>query len=188
MSARPAEAESRTFSPSSCRVRSRGTAPASTASDGLSDARARRRRATTSSRPGESPRRCKRWVPAAATCAPLASPVIGPGAFASTSRPASCASPITVNSSPLGWRSSRRLWLTQAFASAHPADWSAFLGSLPGHPRRIVCDAHGVMLQAIAARRPQAELHQCEWHLQHALDRLLAKEARHNPSGELNEL
>ena len=32
------------------------------------------------------------------------------------------------------------------------------------------------MLAAIETRWPQAELHQCEWHLQHALDRLLAKE------------
>jgi len=81
-----------------------------------------------------------------------------------------------------------RLWLAQAFASAHLADWSAFLGSPPGEPRRIVCDAHGGMLQAIEARWPRTELHQCEWHLQHALERLLAKEARNNPSAELQEL
>jgi hypothetical protein len=31
-------------------------------------------------------------------------------------------------------------------------------------------------------------LHQCEWHLQHALDRLLAKEARSDPSGGLCEV
>jgi len=31
------------------------------------------------------------------------------------------------------------------------------------------------MLQAIEARWPQVDLHQCEWHLQHALERLLAK-------------
>jgi hypothetical protein len=44
------------------------------------------------------------------------------------------------------------------------------------------------MLQAIEARWPDAELHQCEWHLQHALERLLAKELRSNPSDELEEL
>jgi mannose-6-phosphate isomerase-like protein (cupin superfamily) len=38
------------------------------------------------------------------------------------------------------------------------------------------------------ARWPGAELHQCEWHLQHALERLLAKEVRSNPSEELEEL
>jgi hypothetical protein len=81
-----------------------------------------------------------------------------------------------------------RLWLAQAFASAHPANWSAFLGTLPGSPKRIVCDAHGGMLAAIEARWPQAELHQCEWHLQHALDRLVAKEARNDPGEELHEL
>ena len=63
-----------------------------------------------------------------------------------------------------------RLWLAQAFTSANPANWSAFLGSLPGYPKRIVCDAHGGMLAAIEARWPEADLHQCEWHLQHALD------------------
>ena len=81
-----------------------------------------------------------------------------------------------------------RLWHAEAFATARPANWSAFLASLPGQPRRIVCDAHGGMLQAISERWPETELHQCEWHLQHALDRLLAKEARRNPSAELDEL
>jgi hypothetical protein len=81
-----------------------------------------------------------------------------------------------------------RLWRTEAFATAHPANWRAFLASLPGEPKRIVCDAHVGMLQAISERWPEAELHQCEWHLQHALDRLLGKQARRNPSPELDEL
>jgi len=81
-----------------------------------------------------------------------------------------------------------KLWLTEAFTSANPANWSAFLGSLPGYPERIVCDGHGGMLAAIEARWPKAELHQCEWHLQHALDRLLAKEARSNSNGDLHEV
>lgn len=81
-----------------------------------------------------------------------------------------------------------KLWLTEAFTSANPANWSAFLGSLPGYPERIVCDGHGGMLAAIEARWPKAELHQCEWHLQHALDRLLAKEARSNSDGDLHEV
>jgi Transposase, Mutator family len=89
----------------------------------------------------------------------------------------------------VGYRAGKpRLWLAQAFASAHPANWSAFLGSLPGEPKRTVCDAHSGMLQAIEARWPRAELQQCEWHLQHALERLLAKEVRNNPSEELQEL
>ncbi len=89
----------------------------------------------------------------------------------------------------VGYRAGKpRLWRAAAFSSAHPANWAAFLGSLPGEPRRIVCDAHGGMLQAISERWPEVELHQCEWHLQHALERLLAKEARSNPSEELSEL
>jgi hypothetical protein len=81
-----------------------------------------------------------------------------------------------------------RLWRAEAFPTAHPTNWSAFLAALPGAPKRIVGDAHGGMLQAIWQRWPEAELHQCEWHLQHALERLLAKEARHNHSAELEEL
>jgi hypothetical protein len=81
-----------------------------------------------------------------------------------------------------------RLWRAEAFPSAHPANWRAFLVALPGQPKRIVCDAHGGMLQAISELWPEAELHQCEWHLQHALERLLAKEARRSPSAELGEL
>jgi hypothetical protein len=81
-----------------------------------------------------------------------------------------------------------RLSRAEAFPTAHPTNWSAFLASLPGRPKRIVCDAPGGMLQAISERWPETELHQCEWHLQHALERLLAKEARRNPSEELEEL
>jgi hypothetical protein len=89
----------------------------------------------------------------------------------------------------VGYRAGKpRLWRAEAFSTAHPANWGAFLGSLPGEPKRIVCDAHGGMLRAIEERWPQAELHQCEWHLQHALERLLAKELRSTPSKELEEL
>jgi hypothetical protein len=89
----------------------------------------------------------------------------------------------------VGYRAGKPLlWRAEAFSTAKPANWSAFLGALPGAPQRIVCDAHGGMLQAISERWPEAELHRCEWHLQHALERLLAKEARRNPSDELQEL
>jgi hypothetical protein len=89
----------------------------------------------------------------------------------------------------VGYRAGKpRLWRAEAFTSAHPANWSAFLGALPGEPSRIVCDAHSGMLRAIEERWPDAELHQCEWHLRHALDRLLAKEIRSSPSEELAEL
>lgn len=89
----------------------------------------------------------------------------------------------------VGYRAGKpRLWHTEAFPSAHPDNWSAFLAALPGEPRRVVCDAHKGMTQGIEQRWPAAELHQCEWHLQHALERLLAKEARRAPSGALAEL
>jgi hypothetical protein len=89
----------------------------------------------------------------------------------------------------VGYRAGKpRLWRAEAFSTAQPANWKAFLGSLAGEPQRIVCDAHTAMLGTIAERWPDAELHQCEWHLQHALERLLAKEARKSPSVELDEL
>ena len=44
------------------------------------------------------------------------------------------------------------------------------------------------MLWAIGERWPGAELHPCEWHLQHALKRLLTKELRKQASAELEEL
>jgi Transposase, Mutator family len=89
----------------------------------------------------------------------------------------------------VGYRAGRpRLWHAEAFPTAHPANWSAFLGSLEGEPRRIVCDAHKAMLWAIGERWPGAELHQCEWHLQHALKRLLTKELRKQAREELEEL
>jgi hypothetical protein len=89
----------------------------------------------------------------------------------------------------VGYRAGRpRLWHAEAFSTAHPANWSAFLGSLEGEPRRVVCDAHKAMLWAIGGRWPGAELHQCEWHLQHALKRLLTKELRKQASEQLEEL
>lgn len=89
----------------------------------------------------------------------------------------------------VGYRAGKpRLWHAEAFRSADPANWSSLLGALEGEPQRIVCDAHGGMLRAIEGRWPDAELHQCEWHLQHALERLLAKEIRNASSDELQEL
>ena len=89
----------------------------------------------------------------------------------------------------VGYRAGKpRLWHAEAFPSAHPAHWSAFLASLEGEPPRVVCDAHRAMLQAIEERWPAAELHQCEWHLRHALRRLLRKQVRRSSSPELREL
>lgn len=77
----------------------------------------------------------------------------------------------------------------EAFSTAHPANRSAFLAGFEGEPRRVVCDAHRGMIQAIQGRWPEVELHQCEWHLQHALRRLLKKELRKGvPNEELRDL
>lgn len=89
----------------------------------------------------------------------------------------------------VGYRAGKpKLWHAEAFSTAHPANWSAFLRSLEGEPGRVVCDAHGGMLQAIGRRWPDAELDQCEWHLQHALKRLLTKELRKQADEDLKEL
>src|SRR5680860_606644 len=89
----------------------------------------------------------------------------------------------------VGYRTGKpRLWHAEAFSTAHHANWSAFLASLQGEPPRVVCDGHRGMMQAIEQRWPGVELHQCEWHLQHALRRLLRKELRKDDDPELKDL
>lgn len=69
----------------------------------------------------------------------------------------------------------RVIWRLQAHTNATPASWREFLSGLPGAPERIVCDAHSGMLKVIQERWPQTEVYLCEWHLRHALERLLEK-------------
>jgi hypothetical protein len=69
----------------------------------------------------------------------------------------------------------RELVRLQAFTNATPASWREFFSGLPGAPGRIVCDAHSGMLKVIEERWPQTEVYLCEWHLRHALERLLGK-------------
>lgn len=71
-----------------------------------------------------------------------------------------------------------RLWRLEAFPTASAANWSAFLGRLGGQPRRVVCDNHSGMTAAVGSRWPTTDLYLCEWHLRHALERLLAAQAR----------
>jgi hypothetical protein len=68
-----------------------------------------------------------------------------------------------------------RIWLLQALPSKSQPDWEAFLGALGGAPPRVVCDNDGGLTNAVRARFPDAELYLCEWHLRHALERLMAK-------------
>jgi hypothetical protein len=68
-----------------------------------------------------------------------------------------------------------RLWRLEAFTTKSQADWEAFLRALPGAPPRVVCDNDHGLTNAIGARFPDAELYLCEWHLRHALERLMSK-------------
>jgi hypothetical protein len=78
--------------------------------------------------------------------------------------------------SAMGYQGGRpKLWRLEAFTSKSQADWEAFLGALDGAPPRVVCDNDSGLTNAVRARFPEAELHLCEWHLRHALERLMAK-------------
>ena len=68
-----------------------------------------------------------------------------------------------------------KLWRVEAFRDASQANWEAFLRALVGTPPRVVCDNHSGLGGAVRAVFPEAELYLCEWHLRHALERLMAK-------------
>jgi len=68
-----------------------------------------------------------------------------------------------------------RLWRVEAFPDASQANWETFLRALDGAPPRVVCDNHYGLNGAVRAAFPEAELYLCEWHLRHALERLMAK-------------
>ncbi|MCA1698650.1 MAG: transposase [Actinobacteria bacterium] len=68
-----------------------------------------------------------------------------------------------------------KLWRVEAFPDASQANWEAFLRALEGAPPRVVCDNHHGLNGAVRAAFPAAELYLCEWHLRHALERLMAK-------------
>jgi hypothetical protein len=68
-----------------------------------------------------------------------------------------------------------KLWRVEAFADASQANWEVFLRALEGAPPRVVCDNHHGLNGAVRAAFPEAELYLCEWHLRHALERLMAK-------------
>ena len=63
----------------------------------------------------------------------------------------------------------------EAFTTKSQPDWEAFLGALDGAPPRVVCDNDDGLTKAVRARFPAAELYLCEWHLRHALERLMGK-------------
>jgi len=76
----------------------------------------------------------------------------------------------------MGYEAGRpKLWRLEAFTSKSERDWKAFLGALPGAPPRVVCDNDHGLTNAVGARFADAELCLCEWHLRHALERLMGK-------------
>jgi hypothetical protein len=68
-----------------------------------------------------------------------------------------------------------KLWRLEAFTTKSEPDWAAFLGALDGAPVRVVCDNDSGLTNAVRARFPDAELYLCEWHLRHAVERLMGK-------------
>jgi hypothetical protein len=82
----------------------------------------------------------------------------------------------------MGYEAGRaKLWRAEAFTTKSQADWEAFLGALPSLPARVVCDNDLGLTHAIGARFPGAELYLCEWHLRHALERLMHKVRTEHP-------
>jgi len=74
-----------------------------------------------------------------------------------------------------------RVWRMEAFTDASALSWEAFLGSLPGVPSRVVCELHYGQRGALRRLWPETDVYLCEWHLQHALERLCRNERRRNP-------
>jgi hypothetical protein len=76
----------------------------------------------------------------------------------------------------MGYEAGRpKVWRLEAFTSKSQADWETFLDALDGAPPRVVCDNDSGLTNAVRSRFPNAELYLCEWHLRHALERLMAK-------------
>jgi hypothetical protein len=72
-------------------------------------------------------------------------------------------------------RGRAKLWRLEVFTSKSQPDWEAFLGRLEGAPPRVVCDNDHGLTRAVRTRFPDAEFYLCEWHLRHALERLMGK-------------
>jgi hypothetical protein len=74
-----------------------------------------------------------------------------------------------------------RMWRMEAFTDASARSWEAFLSSMPGVPSRAVCELHYGQRAALERLWPETEVYLCEWHIQHALERLFRTERRRNP-------
>ena len=76
------------------------------------------------------------------------------------------------------------VWHLEAFHTASANDWEQFLRALPGAPKRVVCDAHDGIGNAVRRVFPAADLYLCEWHLREKL-RLRLTRAKANTPAEL---
>lgn len=85
-------------------------------------------------------------------------------------------------------RASRLRIDPDTFPNASAANWSTFLGRLGGQPPRVVCDNHSGMTNAVRSRWPTTDLYLCEWHLRHALERLLTAQARRGYASAVTSL
>jgi hypothetical protein len=74
-----------------------------------------------------------------------------------------------------------KLWRLEAFTTKSQADWERFLGALDGAPGRVVCDNDEGLTSAVRTRFPDAETYLCDWHLRHAVQRLMAKIIKNEP-------
>jgi hypothetical protein len=81
-------------------------------------------------------------------------------------------------------RGRAKLWRLEVFTSKSQPDWEAFLGARPGAPSRVVCDNDHGLTNAVGACFLDAELYLCEWHLCHALERLMAKLRTEQPGDQ----
>lgn len=82
----------------------------------------------------------------------------------------------------MGWVAGRpRMWRMQAFTDGSAMSWEAFLGSLPGVPGGVLCELHHRQRGALRGQWPETEVYLCEWHLQHAPERLFRNERHRNP-------
>jgi hypothetical protein len=76
----------------------------------------------------------------------------------------------------MGYEGDRpRMLRMEAFTSKSQAHWEQFLRGLDGAPPRVVYDNDGGLTGAVRAVFPDADLYLCEWHLRHALERLMRK-------------
>lgn len=67
----------------------------------------------------------------------------------------------------------------QAFRRNTTAEWTEFLQSLSGAPDRLVADGHDAIAKAARSVFPDVDYWVSEWHLEHAVERMLIRQRQH---------